>query len=177
MEASITSIAYIEPKIYVLRGKNVMIDEDLAQLYGVKTKVLIQAVKRKIARFPEDFMFQLNQDEHDFLRSQTVTSKTGRGGRRYTPYAFTQEGIAMLSSVLNSERAIQVNIQIMRAFIKLKNILSRHPTHEEFANFKQELLKKLEVTEKKYDEQFQMVFQAIKQLLRPMEKPRRKIGF
>ena len=143
-----------------------MLDADLARLYGVPTKVLIQAVKRNITRFPADFMYQLADKEFMNLRSQFVTSN--RGGRRYLPYAFTEQGVAMLSSVLNSERAIQVNVQIMRAFTRLREILLTHA----------ELRRKIEEMEKKYDQQFQIVFEAIKQLIEPSpDKPKKRIGF
>lgn len=157
----------IEKRIYLFRGKKVMIDSHLAELYGVQTKVLVQAVKRNIDRFPEDFMFQLTKDEFDTLRSQFVTSNERRGGRRYLPYAFTEQGIAMLSSVLYSKRAIRVNIQIMRAFVRLREMIISH----------KELAKKLEALEKRYDAQFKVVFDAIRQLMAPPEKPHRKIGF
>ena len=164
---AIVPIERIEKRIYLFRGKKVMIDSHLAELYGVQTKVLVQAVKRNINRFPEDFMFQITKDEFDVLRSQIVTSNERRGGRRYLPYTFTEQGIAMLSSVLHSERAILVNIQIMRAFVRLREIILSH----------KELAKKLEVLEKRYDAQFKVVFDAIRQLMTPPEKPRRKIGF
>ncbi|HHT9105306.1 MAG TPA: ORF6N domain-containing protein [Candidatus Wujingus californicus] len=143
-----------------------MLDTDLALLYGVKTKMLNQAVKRNIQRFPDDFMFQLTREEFNSLRSQIVTLKRGQH-RKYLPYVFTEQGVAMLSSVLNSERAIQVNIQIMRAFIKLKEMLSTH----------KDLKQKIEEMEKKYDYQFKIVFDAIKQLLEPPAEPKGKIGF
>ncbi len=157
----------IERKIYLIRGHKVMLDSDLAELYKVATKVLIQAVKRNVQRFPPDFMFQLNSQEVISLRSQIVTSKSGRGGRRYLPYVFTEQGVAMLSSVLNSERSIQVNIAIMRAFVKLRQMLATH----------KDLAKKLEEMEKKYDAQFKVVFDAIRQLMTPPQSKRRKIGF
>ena len=144
-----------------------MLDRDLADLYGVPTKSLNLAVKRNLSRFPGDFMFRLTNDEVDVLRFQFETSKRGRGGRRYLPYVFTQEGVAMLSSVLNSERAIQVNIQIMRAFTKLREMMSVH----------KDLREKIEAMEKKYDHQFQIVFEAIKMLLEPPAKPKGRIGF
>lgn len=160
-------VEMIERKIYLIRGHKVMLDSDLAELYGVETKVLLQAVKRNLNRFPGDFMFQLNYQEVAALRSQIVTSKTGRGGRRYPPYAFTEQGVAMLSSVLNSERAIEVNIHIMRAFVKLREMIASH----------KDLVKRLDDLEKKYDIQFKVVFDAIRELMRPPEKPKRKIGF
>jgi len=143
-----------------------MLDADLAVLYGVETRVLVQAVKRNIERFPEDFMFQLNREEFAILRSQSVTSSDW-GGRRYPPYAFTEQGVAMLSSVLRSQRAIHVNIEIMRAFIRLRQMLASHA----------ELARKLDALEKKYDAQFKEVFEAIRQLMTPPEPKRRAIGF
>jgi len=147
-----------------------MLDSDIAELYGTETKVLNKAVSRNKDRFPEDFMFQLSNEEWDSLRFHSGTSKKGRGGRRYLPYAFTEQGIAMLSSVLNSKRAIQVNIQIMRAFIKLREILS---THKELA----QKLKELELKMDSHDEQIQTIFEVINQLLTPPEKSQRRIGF
>lgn len=144
-----------------------MLDSDLAELYGVRTEVLNQAVKRNRRRFPEDFMFQLARREAEFLRSQIVISKLGRGGRRYLPYAFTEQGVAMLSGVLQSERAVQVNIAIMRAFVRLRRILAAHKG----------LARKLEELERRYDAQFKAVFDAIRQLMAPPEKSRRRIGF
>ena len=155
----------ITSKIYLIRGQKVMLDRSLAELYGVKTKVLKQAVKRNIGRFPEDFMFELTKHEFDNLRSQIVTSSWG--GTRYSPMVFTEQGVAMLSSVLNSDTAIKVNIQIVRAFTQLRQMLSTH----------KDLKKKIETMEKKYDQQFQIVFEAIKQLLEADAKPRKKIGF
>ena len=157
----------IEKKILFVRGQKVMLDSDLAVLYGVETKVLIQAVKRNINRFPDDFMFQLTKEEFESLRSQFVTSKEARGGRRYMPYVFTEHGVAMLSSVLNSDRAIEVNIAIMRAFVKLREMLSSN----------KELARKLEEMEQKYDEQFRVVFDAIRALMAQPDKPKEKIGF
>ena len=163
-------IGNIESKIYYFRGKKVIIDRDLAELYGVKTKVLNQAVKRNFIRFPEDFMFQLTKKEaqttNPALRSQFVTLNRGLH-LKYSPYAFTEQGIAMLSSVLNSERAVQVNIQIMRAFVKLREILASH----------KDLREKIEAMESKYDGQFKVVFDAIKALLAPKVNSKRKIGF
>lgn len=156
----------IEQAIIMLRGEKVMLDADLAALYGVETRVLVQAVKRHQERFPADFMFQLTRVEFDYLRSQSVTSSQW-GGRRYPPYAFTEQGVAMLSSVLNSPRAIQVNIEIMRAFIRLRRMLASHA----------ELARKLENLEKKYDVQFKVVFDAIRKLMAPPEPKRRRIGF
>jgi phage regulator Rha-like protein len=161
----------VERKIYLIRGHKVMLDSDLAVLYGVGTKNLNKAIKRNIERFPEDFMFQLTHDEIKSLRFQFGTSKEGRGGRRYLPYAFTEQGVAMLSSVLNSKRAIRVNIAIMRAFVKLRQIIS---THKELVHKLEELERKIE----KYDVDIQSIFEAIRQLMAPPpEKPRRMIGF
>ncbi len=148
-----------------------MLDRDLAGLYGVATKVLNQAVKRNIKRFPEDFMFQLTKEEDYSLWSQSVTLKTGRGKhQKYLPYAFTEQGVAMLSSVLHSERAIQVNIAIMRAFVKLREILS---THKELAHKLEELERKIE----RHDVEIKGIFDAIRQLMIPPEKTKKKIGF
>ena len=156
----------IEGKILLIRDDKVMLDADLAELYGVETKVLIQAVKRNIDRFPADFMFQLTNQELSVLRSQSVTSRQW-GGRRYPPYAFSEQGVAMLSSVLKSPRAVQVSIEIMRTFVRLRRMLASHA----------ELGRKLEVLEQKYDMQFRAVFDAIRQLMVPPEVKKRKIGF
>ena len=164
MTTSLT-IERIANKTFFIRDKKVMIDRDLAELYGVETKVLKQAVRRNIKRFPNDFMFELTRDEFENLRSQIVTSSWG--GARYSPMAFTEQGVAMLSTVLKSDRAIQVNIQIMRAFTQLRQMLSTH----------KDLKRKIESMEKKYDQQFQVVFEAIKQLLTEEGKPKKKIGF
>ena len=158
-------IELIASKIYLIRGIKVMLDRDLAELYGVETKVLKQAVRRNIDRFPADFMFELTKDEFNNLRSQIVTSSWG--GARYLPMAFSEHGVLMLSSVLNSERAVQVNIQIMRTFTKLREMMATHS----------DLKRKIESMEKKYDKQFQIVFEAIKQLLSEEDKPKKKIGF
>src|SRR3972149_8492853 len=158
----------IENKIFLVRGKKVMFDRDLAVLYGVTTGNLNKAVNRNIERFPDDFMFQLTKEEADSLIFQIGISKTeGRGGRRFLPYAFTENGVAMLSSVLNSERAMHVNIQIMRTFTKLREMLASN----------KELAKKLDNLEKKYDTQFKVVFDAIRQLMTPPEPKRKRIGF
>jgi len=155
----------IAGKIHVIRGQKVMLDRDLADLYEVETRVLNQAVSRNITRFPADFMFQLDDTEFKCLMSQFVISN--RGGTRKLPYAFTEQGVAMLSTVLKSERAIQVNIQIMRAFTRLRQMISSHD----------ELREKIEAMEKKYDGQFRIVFEAIKELLDIKSKPKKKIGF
>ncbi len=165
---TLVPVEIIEKHILVLRNQKVMLSADLAELYGVEPKVLVQAVKRNMKRFPEDFMFQLTQDEGRLLRSQFVTLKKGRGQHaKYPAYAFTEQGIAMLSSVLNSDRAIAVNIEIMRAFVKLREMVASHKV----------LAKKLEEPEKKYDAQFKVVFDTIHALLEPPKKPKRRIGF
>jgi phage regulator Rha-like protein len=155
----------IETKIIFIRGKKVMLDRDLAQLYGVTTSNLNKAVRRNIERFPEDFMFQLSKEEFEDLKFHFGTSSWG--GTRKLPYAFTENGVAMLSSVLNSDRAIKVNIQIMRTFTKLREMLMTH----------KDLKKKIEAMEEKYDYQFKIVFDAIKELLEPPIKTKKKIGF
>ena len=155
----------IESKIFQIRGQKVMLGQDLAALYEVSPRTLIQAIKRNATRFPSDFMFQLTRQEVVNLKSQIVISSWG--GRRHPPYAFTEQGVAMLSSVLNSERAIRVNIQIMRAFVNLRRIGLTYVG----------LKRKIEAMEKKYDSQFKVVFQAIKKLLEPPAPKRRRIGF
>ncbi len=157
----------VERAIYFIRGQKVMRDSDLAALYGVETKALNRAIKRNIERFPKDFMFQLTEKEVKSLRYNSGTSKKGRGGRRYLPYAFTEQGVAMLSSVLRSPRAIQVNIAIMRAFVRIREMLSTH----------KEWVRKLDQMEKKYDVQFKVVFEALRKLMRPQKEERRPIGF
>ncbi|MBN1475137.1 ORF6N domain-containing protein [Candidatus Sumerlaeota bacterium] len=176
----------IEGMILTIRGQRVLIDQDLADLYGVETKTLIRAVKRNIDRFPDDFIFQLSKEEHASLRYQFGTSnrlsrsvipdsaqpkshvKKGRGGRRHLPYAFTEQGVAMLSSVLRSPRAVQVNIEIMRAFVRMRQLLASHA----------DLTQKLNALERRYDAQFKVVFDAIRQLMKPAPPPRhRRIGY
>jgi hypothetical protein len=157
----------IERRVLRLRGHNVMLDEDLAALYRVDVKALNQAVKRNRDRFPSDFMFRLTAAETKSLRSQIVTSKVGRGGRRNAPYAFTEQGVAMLSSVLHSTLAIRVNIEIMRAFVKLRRVLESHG----------DLASRLDALEEKYDEQFAVVFAAIRKLMTPPKAIRKRIGF
>jgi len=161
----IIPIELITEKIFLVRGKKVMLDRDLAMLYEVETKALKQAVRRNAERFPEDFMFVLSNQEFKNLRSQIVTSSYG--GTRYVPMAFTEQGIAMLSSILRSKRAIQVNIQIMRTFANLRKMLVDHKA----------LREKIEAMEARYDRQFQIVFDAIKQLITVEEKPKKEIGF
>lgn len=161
----------VELKIILLRGKKVMLSQDLAELYGVQVKELNQAVKRNIERFPVDFMFQLTSKETAFLRSQFVTLKSGSGKQpKYLTYAFTEQGVAMLSSILKSKQAVKVNIEIMRAFVRLREILS---ANKDFAQ-------RLEALERKFnshDYQLKAVFDAIKQMMKEPEKPKRKIGF
>ena len=156
-------------QILLLRGQRVLLDRDLATLYCVATKVLNQAVRRNHTRFPEDFMFQLTRDEAGHLKLQSVTSSSEQGGRRYAPYAFTEQGVAMLSSVLRSPRAVAVNIEIMRAFVLLRQLLATHA----------ELARKLAELERKYDTQFRVVFDAIRQLMEPVPDvgSRPEIGF
>ena len=158
----------IEKAILFIRGQKVLLDHDLADLYGVETKMLVRALKRNLERFPEDFMFQLSKEEFDLLRCQFGTSSSW-GGRRYAPYAFTEQGVAMLSSILRSQRAVQVNIAIMRAFVRLREMLTSN----------KELARKLGELEKKYDEQFRVVFEAIRQLMTPPTpaENKRRIGF
>ena len=151
---SIVPMEVIERKILLINGHKMMLDSDLAALYGVTTKRLNEQVRRNLKRFPPDFMYQLSQEEFESLRSHFATSSS-HGGRRTAPYVFTEQGIAMLSSVLNSDRAIEVNIQIMRTFVKLREMMSTH----------KDLARKLSALEKKYDGQFQIVFEAIKQLM------------
>ena len=166
--AEIISVVAVERKIYHIRGRKVILDEDLARLYAVETKYLTRQVRRNPERFPEDFQFQLTKEE--FLRCQKVTSK--RGGRRYLPYAFTEQGIAMLSSVLNSKRAILVNIQIMRVFVKLREVLIQN---KEFTGKLCELERRID----KHDAEIRVIFEAIKQLLEPppVEENKPAIGF
>jgi hypothetical protein len=161
------SVTVIQSVVLRIRGQNVMLDSDLAALYRVDVKALNQAVKRNRQRFPRDFMFRLNSEEAASLRSHTVTANPGRGGRRTAPYAFTEQGVAMLSSVLRSQRAVRVNIEIMRAFVQLRRMLGAN----------EELARKLDALEQKYDGQFRVVFQAIRELMTPSEPPRRSIGF
>jgi hypothetical protein len=165
---ALVPIDVIEKKILLIAGQKVMLDSDLAALYGVTTKRLNEQVRRNLKRFPDDFMYQLSREEFESLRSHFATLNKGRGKhRKFMPYVFTEQGIAMLSSVLSSNRAIEVNIQIMRAFVKLREMISSH----------KDLARKLAELEKKYDGQFQIVFEAIRQLIEQPEKPKRKIGF
>lgn len=160
----------VEERIFLVRGRQVMLDEDLADLYGVETKRLVEQVKRNRDRFPEDFMFQLDREEAAVLRSQIATSNTGRGGRRYAPYVFTEQGVAMLSSVLRSKRAIAVNIEIMRAFVELRRAASSNAAIEK-------RLEQLERGMGEHDAQLAQIFNALRQLIAPPLQPRHPIGF
>jgi hypothetical protein len=155
----------IDECVYLIRGEKVLLSPDLARLYGVEPRVLVQAVKRNLSRFPDDFMFQLSADEFKILKSQIVISSWG--GSRSRPYAYTEQGVAMLSSVLRSDQAIDVNIEIMRAFVCLRTILATH----------HDLQARLERLEKKYDQQFKSVFDAIRELMKPPTKNSPRIGF
>lgn len=158
----------VEKMILVVRGQRVMMDSDLAVLYGVTTKRLNEQVRRNVSRFPSDFMFQMKGEEYESLRSQYATLERGRGRhRKYLPYVFTEQGVAMLSSVLSSERAVQVNIAIMRAFVRIREILASH----------KDLIRKIDEMERKYDARFKLVFEAIRQLMEPPCSRKRRIGF
>ena len=168
-ESAPPALTLIERRIVRVRGHKVLFDADLAVLYGVDTRVLVQAVKRNASRFPPDFMFRLDAEEATRLRSQIVISNgRARGGRRHSPYVFTEQGVAMLSSVLRSPRAIQANVQIMRAFVRLRELMVTHAA----------LMRKIDAMEKKYDSRFTAVFAAIRELMSPDETRRRRpIGF
>jgi hypothetical protein len=157
----------IDSRIYLIRGEKVLLDNDLAELYGVETKALNRSVQRNVARFPRDFMFQLTDEEFDALRCQIGTSNAGRGGRRYLPHVFTEQGVAMLSGLLNSPRAIAVNVEIMRAFVRLRQMVATHA----------DLARKLDGLEQKYDLQFRAVFEAIRELMLPTPEKKREMGF
>jgi hypothetical protein len=157
----------LDARIVRVRGQRVILDADIAHLYGVETRELVQAVKRNAARFPSDFMFQLDADELEALRSRNVISNGGRGGRRTLPYAFTEQGVAMLSGVIRSNRAVQVNIEIMRAFVRLRRLLDANA----------ELAEKVDALESRYGEQFRVVFVALRELMSPPARPARRIGF
>jgi len=170
VKEEIVSQDTIEQKIFLIRGQKVMLDKDLAILYEVDTGMLNRAVNRNLDRFPEDFMFQLTVEETEGLRCHFGISKTGRGGRRYLPYAFTEQGVAMLSSVLRSPRAIKVNIEIMRVFVRIRQMLATH----------KELAYKLDALEQKivqHDGEIANIFEAIRQLMAPPDSPPKKIGF
>jgi hypothetical protein len=164
----------IEKRIFVIRERQVMLDEDLADLYGVETRVLTQQVKRNMKRFPADFMFQLTKAETKALRSQIVTSNEGRGGRRYAPYVFTEQGVAMLSSVLRSDRAIAVNIEIMRAFVELRQVTS---SYEALQGQLEGLQRKMAARLDEHDEQLNQIFKALHRLISPPQPPKRPVGF
>lgn len=167
---SIIRSGNIERHIYLLRGEKVILDQHLAQLYDVPTKAIVQAVKRNAQRFPSDFAFQLTRKEHTALRSQIVTSKTGRGGRRYMPFAFTEHGIAMLASVLHSKRAVDVSIMIVRTFVRLRALFAANAElAERLINLEQKAIQ--------HDEEIRTVFEVLRQLMNPPERPRRRIGF
>ena len=163
---AVVAVERIESRIFMLRGHKVMLSPDLADLYEVEPRALVQAVKRNIERFPADFMFQLNAREFEHLKSQFVISSWG-GLRRAAPYAFTEQGVAMLSSVLRSKRAVLVNVEIMRAFVRLRQMLAAHA----------DLARKLAALEKRYDAQFKVVFDAIRELMTPPTEKKRPIGF
>ena len=167
-ESGLIPVERIERAILVLRGQKVMLDSDLAVMYGVGTRELVQATKRNPERFPSDFVFQLTPQEVSVLKSQIVISKpTGRGGRRSAPYAFTEQGVAMRSSVIRSSRAVRVNVEIMRTFVRLRRMLQANA----------DLARKLEELEKRYDAQFRVVFDAIRELMAPPVKQKKRIGF
>ena len=184
----ITSIL-VESKIFLIRDKQVMVDRDLAELYGVETKRITEAVKRNIERFPEEFRFQLTSEEYDFLRSQFATSndreekKETRGGRQYLPYVFTEQGVAMLSAVLRSETAVQVSIRIMNAFVQLRHYVSsqivKTDDKAELAEIRRLLLLHIDHCDKKFSEQDRKISQIIQVLNNLIEEPKseRKIGF
>ncbi len=167
----ISTGSHIERRIFIVRGQRIMIDSDLAALYGVTTFNLNKSVKRNLDRFPVDFMFRLTQKEAAALRFQIgISKRTGRGGRRFLPYAFTEQGVAMLSSVLRSKRAAQVNVAIMRAFVNLRRLAR---AHDEWSS----KLDRLERMVKKHDLDIRGIFEAMRELMVPPEEPRRKIGF
>ena len=184
MTSDLSPLVSIPQRIALLRNHKVLLDADLAELYGVQTKVFLQAVKRNLNRFPGDFMFQLDAEEWQILRSQSVTSRLQHGGRRYAPYAFTEQGVAMLSSVLNSPQAIAVNIEIMRAFVRLREVIV---SNKDLAQRLDELENKADVMELKHDTfehntrvQLKQVFEAIRELMTPPEPAsmkKRSIGF
>jgi len=163
---ALIAVEVIERKILLIRGQKVMLDSDLSELYGIEVKHLKRQVRRNLDRFPGDFMIQLSKEEYESLRRHFGALKRG-GHSKYLPYAFTEQGVAMLSSVLNSKRAVHVNIAIMRAFVKLREMLVTH----------KDLARKIEEMEKKYDSQFKVVFDAIRQLMTPPETKKRKSGF
>jgi hypothetical protein len=173
--AGILPAAQVDRSILVIRGQKVLLDEQLARFYGVETGRLMEQVKRNLARFPEDFMFRITSEEWTVLRSQIAISKSDlRGGRRYAPYAFTEQGVAMLSSVLRSKRAIEVNVQIMRAFVRLRQLLS---VHKELAERLARLEEQMRRRDQSVDQQFRQIFALLDQLFNPPDPPRKPIGF
>lgn len=164
----------IQKRILVFRERQVLLDSDLAELYGVETRQLVQQVKRNAERFPEEFMFQLSAEETEALKSQSVISNSGRGGRRTPPYVFTEQGIAMLSSVLRSERAVAVNIQIMRAFVEGRRLARGH---EELARRLDQLESDMGSKLGKHEEQFKAIFDSLRQLTEPRKNKRHPLGF
>jgi hypothetical protein len=173
-ELQVVSTPAIEKRIFVVRERQVMLDEDLAGLYGVETRVLVQQVKRNEKRFPADFMFQLTKVEAEALRSQFVISNEGRGGRRYAPYVFTEQGVAMLSGVLRSERAIAVNIEIMRAFVELRRVAG---SFEELQHRLDQMELDIGARLSEHDEQLRQIFEALRQLIAPPPSAKRPVGF
>jgi hypothetical protein len=174
-KSALVPVDRIETKILLLHGQKVLLDADLAMLYGVPTKVLVQAVKRNLERFPADFMFHLTDQEFGRLRSQIVTAKIGRGGRRTLPYAFTEQGVAMLSSVLRSQRAIAVNVEIMRAFVRLREMIA---TNKELAKRLDELEARMEKRLATHDQAIVGILDAIRELMAPPPPPKKHgIGF
>ena len=173
-QTAVVSVEQITQSILVFRGHKVLPDEDLAALYGVATGVLVQAVKRNIRRFPPDFMFQLTEAEWAVLRSRIVISTPSRGGRRFAPYVFTEQGVAMISSVLSSDRAIDINIEIMRAFVKLRELLS---SNRELARRFEQLEARLEKKLTEHDQAIAAILSAIRELMNPPEQKSRPIGF
>jgi hypothetical protein len=166
-EKSIVPVGHIERTILVLRGHRVLLDADLSALYGVETRRLNEQVKRNIDRFPDDFMFQLTEEEYENLKSQIATSSSGWGGKRKIPFAFTEHGALMAASVLNSPKAVEMSIFVVRAFVRLRQMLQQNT----------ELARKLAALERKYDTQFKVVFDAIRELMTPPAKPKHRIGF
>ncbi len=167
---AVIPVEEIQRAIYEVRGLRVMLDEDLARLYGVETRILVRNVKRNINRFPADFLLQLTAEENEGLRSQFGISKSGRGGRRFLPYAFTEQGVAMLSTVLHSERAIEINIEIMRAFVRVRRLVA-------FEAEIRQRLKAIETVTGEHGQHIGALYEAIHQLMTPPEQSSRRIGF
>ena len=173
-ELQVVAPPAIEKRIFVIRERQMMLDEDLADLYGVETRVLVQQVKRNAKRFPPDFMFQLTKGEAEALRSQFVISNEGRGGRRYTPYVFTEQGVAMLSGVLRSDRAVAVNIEIMRAFVELRRVAG---SFDEFQERLDQMELDIGARLSEHDERLRQIFEALRQLIAPPAPPKKPVGF